>query len=51
APLAGIAGPGTALPMAVSIAVLALLAAAVTATATRPRDGRVTELTPRTAEE
>ncbi|GAA1866122.1 multidrug effflux MFS transporter [Actinomadura bangladeshensis] len=38
APLAGIAGPGTALPMAVSIAALALLAAAVTATATRPRE-------------
>ncbi|TDD79842.1 Bcr/CflA family efflux MFS transporter [Actinomadura darangshiensis] len=36
APLAGIAGPGTAVPMAVSIAVLSLLAAAVTAAATRP---------------
>ncbi|MFG1852364.1 multidrug effflux MFS transporter [Actinomadura geliboluensis] len=36
APLAGIAGPDTAVPMAVSIAVLAVLAAAVTAGATRP---------------
>ncbi|TDC55903.1 Bcr/CflA family efflux MFS transporter [Actinomadura sp. KC345] len=36
APLAGVAGPDTALPMALSIAVLALLAAVVTATATRP---------------
>lgn len=36
APLAGIAGPDTAVPMAASIAVLAVLAAAVTATVTRP---------------
>ncbi|MFA1539012.1 hypothetical protein [Actinomadura monticuli] len=37
APLAGIAGPGTAVPMALSIAVLAVLAAAVPAVAARPR--------------
>ncbi|MFI0483427.1 multidrug effflux MFS transporter [Actinomadura sp. 9N215] len=36
APLAGLAGPDTAVPMAASIAALGLLAAAVTAAMTRP---------------
>ncbi|TDC71904.1 Bcr/CflA family efflux MFS transporter [Actinomadura sp. GC306] len=38
APLAGIAGPDTAVPMAVSIAALAVLACVVTATTTRDRE-------------
>ncbi|MFC6885090.1 multidrug effflux MFS transporter [Actinomadura yumaensis] len=40
APLAGIGGSRTALPMALAIAVLAVLAAAITAVATRPAEGR-----------